>query len=195
VLELIDPSGGLVYSNYCVPYCDFRGVSCSFSDLVTLPMTGEYTVIIADLGRDESGTCSLAVNCQIGCPPLNNTTVRNGTGINRSFYHPISPASLGGAWSAKVDVSLHPGAALTSVHIYRSPHPGLASPYGEILVDLSSGRLCARNLPVATGSTENVYCEAVPAIVALLGVSVSTQAFIAGGGIELSNAIDYVVGY
>ena len=62
-------------------------------------------------------------------------------------------------------------------------------------MDLSSGRLCTRNLPVAAGSTENLYCEPVPANVALLGFSVSTQAFIAGGGIELCNAIDYVVGY
>lgn len=118
-------------------------------------------------------------------------TFRNGSGTNASCFAAAAPV-LGAPWQATVDARLHPGATLTVVLGRAAAHPGLATPFGELLVDASSP-LVLRSVVAGAGLV--VHPGSVPLDLALLGRSAALQGLILGGGTELCNAVDVVLGY
>lgn len=198
-LEVIDPSGNLIDSAFCAPFCDFRGISCSFVRDVVLPETGRYTLLLSDSGADETGTASISVTCILGCPPFAQVLPYNGSGSNPACYTDTFAPTLGGTWCAEVDASTNPGATVSLVAVctqkLATPQP---TAFGELLVNLSTEFLCSIEI-LAPGQTVARHSANVPANPALLGVHFYTQALTyAPGppfGIELCNAIEYVAGY
>lgn len=125
------------------------------------------------------------------CPQA-SATLRNGSGVNALCFSSTVPV-LGSTWTAQVDTSGHPGATLTIILGYASPHPGLLLSIGELLVDGTSNRLLADfATPVGLLSTHTV---SVPNNTSLAGFVAFTQGVTFGGGIQLCNAIDVVLGY
>ena len=118
-------------------------------------------------------------------------TPRNGSGLNASCFA-AQPPVLGSAWQASVDARAHAGATLTLVLGRVAAHPGLATPYGELLIDPASTLVLRSAVP---GSGLVVHAGNVPLDLALLGRGAALQAVILGGGTELCNAVDVVLGY
>ena len=122
------------------------------------------------------------------------TTFRNGTGVNPSCFSTITEPRVGQSWQSQVVHSGHPGATLTMVVVYAGPSTGPIKGYGEILVDLGSGKI-AQSLLSATG-TSDTHSFAVPLDIDFVGLSGSAQGAIFGGaGPELCNALDLDLGW
>ncbi len=126
--------------------------------------------------------------------PQARSVIRNGSGINRLCLSEITPAELGATWSVQVDATNHPGATAATLVIYEAPIPGTLLRYGELLVDLSSVKLLTSTLP-ASGGSSTIFSFPVPNDPSFAGFQAYCQAAVAGGGVELCNALDIVVGY
>jgi hypothetical protein len=123
--------------------------------------------------------------------PAASSTVRNGSNVN-ALCLAGSPPVLGSAWAPTVDASSHPGALLTIIVFQAAPHPGQLTPYGEVLIDLASARYCSSHV-AAAGLTPHPL--AVPDDGTLVGLPMYAQGLILGGGAQLCNALDLVLGY
>lgn len=169
------------------------------------PLGGSYTSFDAwpslvpsdELGRGAFGAGASGV---AGVPsahfafeacPAARAVVRNGSGVNAPCFS-AAPPQLGAAWNATVDARAHPGATLTFVFGHERGLPGSASAFGELLLDLASPRVFLSRAP---GSGLVAHAGNVPFDLAWLGVRASLQGVIAGGGLELCNAVDVVLGY
>ncbi len=120
--------------------------------------------------------------------------VRNGSGLNRACLSSFSLPELGGVWNVVVDASTHVGASAAAFVVYESPSQGTVLPFGELLVDFASPRLLVATLPVSFGAS-TLFSFSVPNDPAFAGYRASSQAAVLGGGVELCNALDIVVGY
>lgn len=126
------------------------------------------------------------------CPDA-SAVARNGSGVNAlCFGNALAPV-LGTTWTATVDASTHPGATTTFVLGFASPLAGLLLPIGELLVDPGS-TLHAESIAAPVGGIA-LHSAAVPNDIGLAGLAIFAQALIAGGGAELCNAIDLVLGF
>ena len=190
-IEIIGPSGPVDAASCSAS----QFVTCSVASFdVTLSETGDHWVVVRDAGSDNPGAYSMSATCIVGCPTLSGRLIRNGSGVNRSCYTSSRPAVPGGCWIAEVDATSHAGATTCFILFYGAGDSGSPSPWGELLVDLSSGLLARLSAPVGASGTSEFVSE-IPNDVSLVGFSTASQAAILGGGVELCNAIDYVVGY
>jgi hypothetical protein len=118
---------------------------------------------------------------------------RNGTGVNVVCYTPLSAPVLGTSWNTQIDHAHHPGATQTWILARLSPSTGPMTPYGQLLINLSSPFLFSH--VVATPGTTDLHSVPIPNDLDLAGFTACTQAMIFGGGIELGNAIDATLGF
>ena len=124
-----------------------------------------------------------------------SSVVRNGTGANALCFADAGGPVLGQDWTATVDTTGHPGATLTGVVAYSAPLTGIGTPFGELLVAVEAfGGVSyfASVVPDAGGSATHVV--SVPLDLTLEGLPIYSQGLILGGGAELCNALDLVVG-
>ncbi len=122
-----------------------------------------------------------------------SATTRNGTGINTLCLTSLTLPVLGTTWQAKVDHSGHPGATFTFLRIHAAPATGPVIAAGELLINLGSPFYVQNG--VISPATCHVHSILVPADPALAGLQGSCQALILGGGPELCNALDLVLGF
>ncbi len=192
---LYDPNGDVVDSSGCSSCTGIGCAPCSFSLTVDLPaISGMYTLSLYDSGRNETGTANVTVACLLGCPTTNGMVGRNGSGSNPAWYSSTRPAAIAGCWSAEVDATTEPTATLGVVVLCDASTPPLPSKWGEILVDLG-GLLCQRLRTVDVDGIAR-FSEAIPNEPTLAGRIVYTQAaLLIPGDTQLTNAIDYLIGY
>ena len=120
--------------------------------------------------------------------------VRNGRGVNRLCLSSVSAPVLGGTWSSNVHSSGHPGASVCWFLTYDAPHAGRLVRFGEVLIDVFNGAmLLTVNTPASGGL--DLFSFPVPNDPGLVGYEMFAQGLIFGGGIELCNALDVVLGY
>ncbi len=158
---------------------------------------------IASFGQDGFGELLIVDNSAAGAGEVFKivpagasaalATSRNGAGTNALCYANQSLPILGNLWRSTIDTSEHPGATLVGIVGYALPSSGAFFGPSEILVDLSSTRLFSMVLPSSGGIV--TFEGPIPCDAALNGAFAATQAFVAGGGAELCNAIDVVLGY
>lgn len=166
------------------------------------PLGGSYNGFDAwpSLDAHGRGSLSASVSAVAGvlsahflfeaCPAA-RATVRNGSGANALCFAALPPV-LGSSWSATVDASAHPGATATAIYAHVNPSSGTFLAAGELLLDLTSPRIFVSTV---LGSGLVVHNGTIPNSAALTGVSASLQGLILGGGLELCNAVDVVLGY
>ena len=118
-----------------------------------------------------------------------NWQFRFGTTFNLD-YVPQGRPVLGSTWQA--DVAAGPGMSLTVILAYGLPSSPIPSPYGEILVDLTSGRVFQDIATPQAGTSS--HSIAIPNDPALIGVAIYTQAVQLGGPVTLTNAVDLLLG-
>jgi len=165
------------------------------------PIGGSYNTFDAWPSLDEHGrgsfsagtpgSGSLSAHILFTSCPTASATVRNGSGANALCFAALPPV-LGSSWSATVDASGHPGATATAISAYALPSSGTFLAAGELLLNLSSPRYF---LSVKPGSGLVVHNGTIPNSASLAGVTASLQGLILGGGLELCNAVDVVIGY
>jgi hypothetical protein len=125
-----------------------------------------------------------------------SSSVRNGLGINVVCYTALSEPRIGTTWTTEVSHAHHPGATRTTVigktRAWNGPVLAtLTHLAGQLLV---GGTLVFVDAVNAAGSAD-VHAIALPLDLSLVGMTVATQAVIAGGaGRELTNAIDLSIG-
>ena len=166
------------------------------SDFV--PPTAQMQVRFSASDDPDDSTCEAGVDnfraerfeCAL---TLASATFRNGTSVNRSCYASTNAPVLGGFWNATVDTTGHAGAVLTELYLYALPATGPVLPYGEVLIDLGSPRFFRDSEAVT--QTVNPHANFIPYDVSFVGASTASQAVILGGGVELCNAQDLVVGF
>ena len=191
-LEVYDPLGGLVSSGSC----STGAGPCQFTRTFLASVTGIHTVLLSDLGIDNTGGYSIVMNCLgVTCPTAATEFIRNGSGVNPAVYTVLSGAVLGGSMHLELDLTACPAAAnFGRVLFYSAPSGPISSPYGEILV---GGTRLGVLIGVRDPNSNLVeLSQAIPLSAALLGFSTSTQGLIHGGGyVKLTNANDIVLGY
>ena len=100
---------------------------------------------------------------------------------------------VGTSWDLVVDHSSHVGATLTLVRGHVAPLTGLPTSFGELLVDVGSARLV--HSARASSGTSDLHSIPVPVDVAFVGAQGAFQGLILDGGLELTHAVDAVVGF
>ena len=125
--------------------------------------------------------------------PIASATFRNGTGVNRACYANLTLPTLGTSWDVTVDPTGHPGAVITEVYLYALGQTGPVINAGEVLVNLGSPRFFRSSRAIT--ATPNLHQNFIPYDVSFAGAQTATQALILGGGVELCNAYDLVVGF
>ncbi len=113
-----------------------------------------------------------------------------GGHTNPDVYTVVSPMILGGSFVGSVDTPGYQGALLIA---YATPLE-MASPFGNILVNYNDPLGDLIGCPCAFGNPA-IISVPVPMDPGLLGMDVYTQAVRFGGGIDLTNAQDQVVGF
>jgi hypothetical protein len=129
----------------------------------------------------------------LGTPPA-SSAFRNGRGTNNECLYAIGNPVLGRTWTPTV-VAQQPG-RLVQLFFYDLPHPGLRTPYGELLVlptGLGGSQLFT-TARLSTGILEP-FALTIPANASLVGLSTTLQALVLGPPVtELCNALDLVFG-
>ncbi len=142
-----------------------------------------------------------ATDCYIGMDNLvlvesvaASATIRNDAGnLNPLVYSSlVNLPVLGSTWNPRIDASGHPGAGLT-VAVGAFSAVEVPSGFGVVLVDISVPFAAVSVAPSGGGTA--VHSIAVPASILFAGVPVFTQGAILGGGVELTNALDIVLGF
>ena len=121
-------------------------------------------------------------------------TVLDGTGINPPCLSSLRPPRLGSLWPAQVDASAHLGA--TAVFLVGADcllDPGLLTGYGELLLNTMDGPLLSLAQP-SSGALD-LFSVPIPNDSSFMGVVFYVQATILGGGPELCNALQLVIGF
>ena len=121
-----------------------------------------------------------------------SATTRNGSGTNPSVFATLTLPILGTAWSAEVDAAAAgANGGVTFVLGYQGPSAGLATSFGELLVDVTSPLLFGTIAPVVNGLS--VHSTAIPSDNTLVGFTLTTQAYLGATG-QVTNALDLVLG-
>jgi hypothetical protein len=199
-LDLVD---GLSFGSAGVFVYRNGGNGSAWTKQTLTTSLGMYSGVIGDIGADgdldivggdtyaNAGRPWLYENTSL--PVQAKATVRNGSGVNPSCFASSSPV-LGSQWTATVDTTGHSGTRSTTVFGYARSSAGNATPYGELLVDGGSARVFwSSAVPAANGIASYTY--SVPPELTMVGVTATVQAVILGGGPELCNAIDLVLGF
>lgn len=177
-------------------------------DLTTLmPQPGYLSIATAaeDAGFDPMGVVRLEVNlagsggvddvswCQ--AVPVDEFQAhaqrRNGSGVNPTTLASWTLPLVGGDWVASMDCRAH-GSGLAWLVFFDQAIPGLATPYGEVLV---GGTRLLRYARTHVGSVE-YFSTPIPFDLALSGIRVHAQGVCTGlPGPRISNALEIVVGF
>ena len=122
-----------------------------------------------------------------------SSVLRNGSGANRVAFSSVTPPVVGGIWNARIDSSGHPGVLVSAFVVVDRPlaQPRLR-PAGELLINpFRPILLHMRRL--ASGGFDDFAIQ-IPALSSLIGAHLTAQAYLTGGGTELLNALDLVLG-
>jgi len=168
---------------------DFFGTGlCALGDL---DRDGQLDVA-AGVAGDDSGATDCGAARVLFLQSARAVLVRNGSGINRERLHANLAPVIGQPWEVFVDC--RDKRAGIAVHIVTDrPTSGPITPYGEILIDLRRPWL-ARALVVHRATVGRIR-HAVPPDPTLIGLRICSQALVTGrGGLELTNALDTMVG-
>lgn len=142
-----------------------------------------------------------ATDCYIGMDNLvlvrsvaASATIRNDAGnLNPLVYtSPVNLPVIGTTWTPRINASGHPGAGPTVV-VGAFSALEVPSGFGVLLVDISMPFVAVSVAPSGGGIA--VHSIPIPANNLFAGVPVFTQGAILGGGIELTNAVDIVLGF
>jgi len=156
---------------------------------------GRYTVTLTATGP--GGVATLESREAVWVQPMAQARLRNGSGVNRVAFQSTSLPILGTTWTSEVDATPHPGGDMTVLYGTSAPQSGFFMRRRELLVLLpAQGARLLLNKSAPSGGGVAHYAIAVPSRLDLLGLNVSVQAFVLGGGlVEYCNAIDLVLGY
>lgn len=149
---------------------------------------GASDLAVGAIGDDDGGPGTGA----IWILGLDASPVRNGSGRNAVSLAESSQPSVGHIWKLSLDCSGQaPGIAMVAG--YARPQAGLATPVGELLVDLTSPRLF--RFDATHHGTPTSFLPEIPPDLALFGLELHVQGLCTGApGARLSNALDVVVG-
>jgi len=129
----------------------------------------------------------------LGAAPA-SVTFRNGDDSNQQCYFSLNNPIVGQTWSSQI-VAFGAGAS-SFLMVYDQGHPGLPTPFGQMLV-LPPGLGGTKLLVHAAGSdgTFSSHDLPIPLDTGLVGVSAATQGFVLGGlgGSHFCNALDLVL--
>lgn len=140
----------------------------------------------------EAGVDSFRVQ-MLDCTSQAAAVERNGSGVNPSVYHSVNLPRIGTVWTATVDTTGHPGTTFSYQLGFDAPLAGLATAFGELLVDPAAQNLTLNlAFPIFGIATHN---NSIPNDAGLIGFLSYTQAAIFGSGPELTNAIDLTLDY
>jgi len=170
---------------------DLFGTSLAFPG--DLDGDGFGDLVSGAVGDDDggSGRGALWLLHLQGCPAA-SATFRNPTvgGItNPAVYDVVALPSLDGEFVAAIDTTGKNGSFLVG---YASPF-ALATAWGNLLLDVTDPLGELLGWPSATGKP-SVISIALPDEPVLCGFTCSTQAIRFGGGFDLTNAQDLVLG-
>ncbi len=124
--------------------------------------------------------------------PQARCVAQNGEGTNANCFRCVELPVLGGTFEVVVDASAHPGATLTGFLVVERPAEGVFLPGGEVLVDLGSPRYYQTT--AATSGGEDTFTLPVPNDPAAAGLLSYAQGYVLGGGYELCNRLEIVLG-
>ena len=99
---------------------------------------------------------------------------------------------MGTQWELEIDHSHH-AVAVTLLRGHAAPLPGSPTRFGELLVDVGSELLFSGGQIVP--ASPHLYSLPVPVDIAFVGAQGTFQGAIFSGSVELTNAIDAVVGF
>ncbi len=164
------------------------------SDYVVPSSTVQVRFSIADISGSVTEAAIDGVSADLFCTSPTATFVfENGGGGNTPCFT-SSACVLDSTWSNDVAYGAHPGATHTVLWMYAGAGSGTFGPYGEFLVDLSSPKLLV-DVRAVTGGGVNNHSFTIPADAFYAGIPFTTQAGVLGGGVELCNAYEYVIGF
>jgi hypothetical protein len=129
---------------------------------------------------------------QVGAPPASAVS-RNGSGSNDECLLTFSNPVLGRAWA--LDVVASPAGRPTAIFFFDRPHPGLHTPFGELLVlpPGQGGRELFTHTAASTGFLAT-HDLALPFDVNLIGLTATVQGVVIGAPhTQLCNAFDVVL--
>jgi hypothetical protein len=134
--------------------------------------------------------CAAGVTVTSECDSA-SALVRNGSGSNPLTLASVNPPGLGESWDTSLDCTGHAPATAALV-VHGSPRTGPLTSFGEVLV---GGPRILRLVQPHAGSAV-AFSQPVPADVTLCGLQVYSQGSCSGApGLQLSNALDLVVGF
>ncbi len=125
-----------------------------------------------------------------------SATWRNGSGVNPDVFVSTGLPIIGTSWTATVDGNPVGASGLVLVVGYAGMHPGLSTPFGELLVDPTSSWSFTSWAGLG-GTGVSQHAVFIPNETVLVGAPASTQALFnnVGGSCLLANAWDLVIGY
>jgi hypothetical protein len=122
-----------------------------------------------------------------------SATSRNGSGVNAPCLFSLQPPVIGSMWLASVNTFLHQSSAATSVLIaVERPLTGIGIGIGEVLIDPTSVVYLTDPTVIMVGL--GVHSVQIPLDYSLGGFPVYTQAVLFGSPLDLTNALDLVLG-
>lgn len=151
--------------------------------------SGSYSVVLR--ASSAEGACALVQRDLISVVTPASVVARNGSGVNPDILTAGTAPVLGAVWAPEVDGSSLGAAGFSFLFVYADPLGGLATSFGELLVDTTSPRL-ALDTSLFVGGTA-VHAVAVPDDLALVDLTASSQSYLLGSGV-LTNALDTVLG-
>ncbi|MEW6073311.1 MAG: integrin alpha [Planctomycetota bacterium] len=174
-----------------------------FGSAVALPgdLNGDsYEDMIVGAPFDDDGGADCGAAWVLHCDEILTSSAlaiwRNGSGINPDVFLSTSLPILGTEWTSTVDGGAVGATGLVLVAGYDGAHPGLWTPYGELLLDPTSEYAFSDWRGLA-GGPMTYHSVSVPSDLAFLGVRVTTQAMLnnVAGRPVLANAWDLVLGF
>jgi hypothetical protein len=116
---------------------------------------------------------------------------RNGSGVNLDCFRSDRPR-LGEPWHAEIDAAPFPGLRETIVLVSDRALSGTPSPFGELLI--ATDRAFFQSTMQALDGVHR-HTLTIPASPGLVGRRAHAQAVLIGERVQLSNALDLVLGY
>lgn len=154
---------------------------------------GVDDLLVGSVGDDDGGNNEGAVRT-LFLGGFASAAFRGGSGVNVPCFSPVTLPIIGAQHVVRVYTFHHPGALFTVVFGYTAPSEGIVSPmFGEFLVDFTSTWIFS-SLRATQGFADD-HVLAIPDDISLLGFPLYCQAGVLGGGTELCNGTEVVLGY